>query len=190
MLTDLQFYMLGWLYASLPSLCVIESHRLTLKSDQYDNDRDVYRHLEKLVRGNTDYRLVVTDHKPGYWTLYIYDGMIIENVDKCFDSLLFKRGYFDACGTIEIKGDDVFICSVPGFENSCRVFKTDIEKYNAKYLYEHTSYGDDDDWYWVGLNALKFMCKLYNIVDGNVPPDEYYLKSNLDLVIRGKENWG
>jgi hypothetical protein len=179
MLTSFQFYILGWLYASDYEIQHDRLSTILYSDTEYD-------HFDRLVYGNNNFILeryapslltvLITKEKMSL-TLYIFDHAIIDNANKYYDNVYFKRGYFDACGSIEL--DNYITCSIPVSEKSNKLFNLDFQKHAAKI--------DGNEWVWEETNALNFICELYNVICQGEPADEFYMESNLCKIDSAKQ---
>lgn len=198
MLNVFQNYVLGWLYAREYAIeYTIECNRILLALDTDDE----YEHWYRITRGQqttgggrqlTDlYSLIrrepslitsilSTNETPSQ--LYIYDTDVLDNIGNC-DKIMdksFKRGYFDAVGTIEL--ENYITCYIPCIdEKTEHVFNDDIQMFKGKYE------AVNDEWMWEENDALNFICDLYNVVDKGVPEDDYYLEENLAMIDNAKQ---
>lgn len=186
--TPFQEYVLGWLYARDYT---IERNRVLLILDTDDE----YEHWYKLTRGDhaNDYCLyreepslvsAFLSSKDTDSRLYIHDPIILnclKNTDE-FTTLgqWFKRGYFDAVGTIEL--ENYITCYIPCIDEKTElVFKNDINKYMGKYNHAY------DEWTWEENDALNFICELYDVVHKGEPGDKFYMTDNLAMIDDAKQ---
>lgn len=184
--TSFQDYVLGWLCARE---YVVERNRIlfVLETDEE------YEHWYRITRGQRADKYSFVRPEPSLVsaflstrdtpsTLYIYDTSILENADKIGEnySKMFKRGYFDAMGTIEL--ENYITCYIPCINEKTEcIFKDEIEIYRAKY---NVTY---DEWTWEESDALNFICDLYSVVDKGEPENDYYLVGNLDMIDDAKQ---
>lgn len=184
--TPFQEYVLGWLYARE---YMVERSRilLTLESDEE------YDHWYRITRGDhaNDYSLIRPEpslitsfisSKEMQANLYIYDAVVIENLKEMhtFDTTCFKRGYFDAVGTIEL--ENYITCYIPCVdEKTEQLFSDEIKMYKGKYE------AVNDEWVWEENDALNFVCDVYNVVHKSEPDNQFYLEENLAMIDDAKQ---
>ena len=184
--TLFQDYVLGWLYARD---YIIERNRILLVLDTDDE----YEHWYRITRGEHADMYSLIRSEPSLVgallstsdvssKLYIYDSLVIECLKQMhtITSKSFKRGYFDAVGSIEL--ENYITCYIPCVDEKTElVFDNDIQIFKAKYN------ATSDEWIWEENDALNFICDLYNVVDKGEPESDYYLTDNLAMIDNAKQ---
>jgi len=199
--TTFQNYVLGWLYARDYTIECRFDDKPTRIILSLDTD-DEYEHWYRITRGvhADNYSLIrrepslvsalLSTHETTS-QLYIYDTNVINYIKNCDTVVIdnindrteyksFKRGYFDAIGTVEL--ENYITCYIPCVdEKTERVFNDDIQKYKGKYE------AVNDEWMWEENDALNFICDLYSVVDKSEPENDYYFKENLAMIDNAKQ---
>lgn len=186
-INSLHEYVLGWLYAreyTVEEHCIVliletddeYEHWYRIIEDEYVDDYILDRDEPCLI---TSFLTTTTDIPS---KMYIYDKTVINNLINMdsYNTKCFKRGYFDAIGTIQL--ENYITCYIPCLDDKTnKLFKKEIDKYTGKYD------SDNNEIMWEENDALNFICDLYDVVDKNMPNNNYYYLNYLDMIDNAKQ---